>query len=133
MKGDRKTEIASIIENEKKKYLPYLYKEEKINEQKEKIEYEMKHKKSQVEKIMEKYKTKGGISTSIRMPVDSNSIYLSEKVPFCEDGTKRIINKSPNSSPLPSPSSSSPTPLASSFSKKKIYNIKEKTFPDVLN
>ena len=61
----------------------------------------MKHKKSQVEKIMEKYKTKGGISTSIRMPVDSNSIYFKniygftlKKINFqCMKGSKVVKNQ----------------------------------------
>ena len=73
------------MENENKKYSPYPDKEDKINELKEKIEYQTEQKKSTVQKILDKYHTKGSMSTSMRMPVESNSIYLSERVPFCEE------------------------------------------------
>jgi len=101
------------MENENKKYSPYPDKEDKINELKEKIEYQTEQKKSTVQKILDKYHTKGSMSTSMRMPVESNSIYLSERVPFCEEK----IEKDKISPDI-------------NFQKK---NQDKKTFPDVRN
>lgn len=89
MQGDRKTNIDLIIKNEKKKTIPYPDKEDKINEMREKLDKEYKEKKTHIEKIVEKYKSKGGLPKCERITVVADSEHMGEKLPFCTEGKKK--------------------------------------------
>jgi hypothetical protein len=89
LQGDRKTSIDYIIHNEKKKSMPYPDKEDKINEMREKLTKDYKEKKSDVEKIIEKYKTKGSLPKCERITVVADSEHIGEKIPFCTEGKKK--------------------------------------------
>lgn len=69
--------------------MPYPDKEEKINEMREKIEKENKEKKSNVEKIVEKFKGKGSLPKCQRITVVADSEHMGEKIPFCSEGKKK--------------------------------------------
>ena len=81
--GDRKTSIDLIIHNEKKKYLQYPDREEKINELRERVDKERKEKKSKIQKIMEEFKIKGSLPKCQRITIVAEAEYMGEKVPFC--------------------------------------------------
>lgn len=89
LKGDRKTTIQILMENEKKKTIPYPEKEDKIQSLKEKINDEFKQRKSEVDKVLDKYKTKGSLSKMERIPVVANKQSLAERIPFCEGKLSR--------------------------------------------
>jgi len=79
---------------EKKKYIQYPDREDKINEIKEKIEKERKEKKSEIQRIIERFKTKGSLPKCDRITVVADSEHMGEKVPFCTDGKKKDGEKS---------------------------------------
>ena len=92
--GDRKTNIEWIIQNEKKKHKQYPDKEDKINELKEKVDKERKEAKDDIQKILEKFKTKGSLPKCDRNTVVADSEFMGEKVPFCSEPKKNIEEKS---------------------------------------
>jgi hypothetical protein len=55
----------------------------------EKIQREYKEKKSDVEKIVEKFKVKGSLPKCERITVVADSEHMGEKVPFCADAKKK--------------------------------------------
>ena len=89
MHGDRKTTIDDIIHNEKKKVIPYPEKEDAINTLREKIKIEDKAKKSDNDKIIDKFKTRGSIAKSERTTVVADYMHMGEKIPFCADAKKK--------------------------------------------
>lgn len=89
MQGDRKTTIDDIIHNEKKKVIPFPRMEDKVNEMRDKLKAEEKLKKSDNDKILEKFKTRGSIAKSDRTTVVSDYMHMGEKIPFCADAKKK--------------------------------------------
>ena len=89
MQGDRKTNIDLIIHNEKKKTIPYPSKEDKINEMREELKKQYKEQKSDVEKLVEKFKSRGSLPKSERITVVSDSEHMGEKIPFCTNAKKK--------------------------------------------
>lgn len=55
----------------------------------EKLDKEYKEKKSNVEKIVEKFKTKGSLPKCERITVVADSEHMGEKVPFCADAKRK--------------------------------------------
>lgn len=92
--GDRKTNIDWIIHNEKKKYIQYSDREDKINEIKEKIENQRKTAKNDIENILENYKSKGSLPKCDRITVVADCEYMGEKIPFCSEPKKTNEEKS---------------------------------------
>jgi hypothetical protein len=99
LQGDRKTNIELIIHNEKKKSIPYPDREDKINELREKLDKENKEKKSDVEKILEKFKGKGSIPKCERITIVADSEHMGEKIPFCTEGKKKDGEPEPEQKP----------------------------------
>ena len=89
MQGDRKTNIDLIIHNEKKKTIPYPSKEDKINEMRDQLKKEYIEKKSDVEKLIDKFKSRGSLPKSQRITVVSDSEHMGEKIPFCTNAKKK--------------------------------------------
>ena len=55
----------------------------------DKLKAEEKAKKSDVEKIIEKFKTKGSLAKSDRTTVVADYMHMGEKIPFCADAKKK--------------------------------------------
>lgn len=95
LQGDRKTNIDLIIQNEKKKTIPYPDKEDKIADLREKITKEYKEQKTEVEKLVDKYKGRGGLPKCERITVVADSEHMGEKIPFCTDAKKKEGSEEP--------------------------------------
>jgi hypothetical protein len=55
----------------------------------DKLNKEYKEKKSEVEKLMEKYKSRGGLPKCERITVVADSEHTGEKIPFCPEAKKK--------------------------------------------
>ncbi len=85
LQGDRKTFIDWIKRYEEKKYLQYPEREDKIQEIKDNIIEYNKNKKSPIQQLLEKYRTKGGLPKCDRITIVSDAEYVGEILPFCNE------------------------------------------------
>jgi len=72
----------------------YPDRDDKINEIKERLEKERKEKKTDIQKILEKFKTKGSLPKCDRITVVADSEHMGEKIPFCSEPKKNPEEKS---------------------------------------
>jgi len=85
LQGDRKTFIDQIRRYEEKKYHQYPDREDAIQEIKDKLSTYYKEKKTPLQNMIEKYRTKGSLAKCDKVTILSDAEHVGEKHPFCRE------------------------------------------------